>query len=98
MKIINRLAMMFKMAWFGFCNSDLLTEQIFISFARMFENALKVLDSNSPAVTHLQMNDKRIVSFWMYPGFVKNPVDRITELLAEIEELKNLLHELPKCN
>jgi hypothetical protein len=44
------------------------------------------------------MNDKRIVSFWMYPGFVKNPVDRITELLAEIEELKNLLHELPKCN
>jgi hypothetical protein len=34
----------------------------------------------------------------MYPGLGKNPVDRITELLAEIEELKKLLYELPKCN
>jgi len=94
MKIINRFAMMFKMAWFGFCNPDLLTEQIFKVLAQMLEYAIKTLNSNHPYITHLQMNDKRIVSFWMYPGLEKNPTDRITELLTEIDELKIQIENL----
>jgi hypothetical protein len=53
--------------------------------------SLKVMEDDKPYTTHLMMGDKRIVSFWMYPGLSKNPTDRITELLNEIEALKEVI-------
>ena len=87
-RIIRSLAIAIKLAWIGFHKPDLFTQQIFVAFAQLFENALKVVEENRPYSTHLMMGDRRIVSFWMYPGLSKNPVDRITELVDEIEALK----------
>lgn len=88
--IIKRIIFAFKMFWFAFCQNDLFAEKIFVSMATLFENALKVMIDDKPHTTHLMMGDKRIVSFWMYPGMAKNPVDRINELLNEIDALKEV--------
>lgn len=81
------------MFWIGFLNPEISTEQAFVNIAKLFECALKVANEDKPFITHLIMNDKRIVSFWMYPGLSKNPTDRITELNNEIESLKELINK-----
>jgi hypothetical protein len=77
----------FKMFWFGLWHPDFLNEQIFVAMSKLFEFTLEVSTKNRPFCTHLYMSDKRIVSLWAYPGISKNPVDRITELLREIDAL-----------
>ena len=84
----RRIELAFKLAWFGFCQPDLLGEQVFVTMSHLLQHALMVAKQDRPFTTHLMMGDKRIVSFWMYPGLSKNPVDRITELLSEIDALK----------
>jgi hypothetical protein len=89
--VIKRISSAFKLFLFGFYHPSFLNEQIFVTMAEFFEIAIKVATNDKPFTTHLYMWDKRIVSFWMYPGLAKNPVDRITELLHEIEGLKEAL-------
>lgn len=86
--IFRRIELAFKLAWFGFCHPDLLGEQVFVTMGKLLEHAFNVAKQDRPFTTHLMMGGKRIVSFWMYPGLSKNPVDRITELLDEVDALK----------
>jgi hypothetical protein len=88
MKLFNRILLAFKLFYFGFCHPDFLTERVFVVMAKFFELALMVVNKDKPFTTHLYMGEKRVVSFWMYPGLSKNPVDRIAELLSEVEALK----------
>jgi len=90
-KMLRRILCGFKLFWFGIKSPDLFTERLFTVFAEMFEAAIETVNTNAPHVTHLSVGEKRIVSFWMYPGLSKNPVDRITELLEEIDVLKGLV-------
>jgi len=78
----------FKMFWFGLWHPDFLSEHIFVAMSKLFEFTLEVAKKDRPFCTHLYMDKHRIVSFWAYPGLSKNPVDRITELLSEIDALK----------
>ena len=79
-----------KMFWFGLWHRELFDEHIFTTMSKLLEAALLVSTKDRPKVTHLFLNNKRIVSFWMYPGLSKNPVDRIQELLNEIDALKEI--------
>lgn len=92
--ILRRISLAFKMAWFGFCQPDFLTEQVFVCMAKMLEHAMMVANNDKPYTVHLMMGEKRIVSCWMYPGLSKNPIDRITELLNEIDELKEATQQI----
>lgn len=87
---MKRIILAIKLFWFGLKNPDLLSETVFINMAKMLEMALMVANKDKPYTCHLMLADKRLVSFWMYPGINKNPVDRITELIGEVEALKEL--------
>lgn len=86
----RRFAIAFKLALFGFLHPELFAENIFVMMSGLLENCFKVVNEDKPYTTHLLMGDKRIVSFWMYPGLSKNPTDRIIELLNEINALKEI--------
>ena len=86
---MKRIKIALKLFWFGITNPEIfMSEQIFKIMAAILEHALNVADKDRPFTTHLFLADRRIVSFWMYPGLSKNPIDRIAELIDEIEELK----------
>ncbi len=86
--MLKRIILFFKMGWFGFCNPQLLTGEALTPMAKILELALTVTDSNCPRLTHLYMGYNRVASFWVYPGLSKNPVDRIDELVKEVDALK----------
>jgi hypothetical protein len=90
---MKRLFIGIKLFWFGFTHPNLFSEMMFVNMAKILEHALMVATEGMPFTTHLFLDKKRIVSFWMYPGLNKNPVDRITELLGEIEALKEAAFE-----
>ena len=86
--LFRRISCAFNMFWFGFRHPDFLTEQTFVAMAKLFEHILKCANDDKPYQTHLFMGGHRIVSMWSYPGLSKNPIDRITDLLGEIDALK----------
>lgn len=90
-KLLNSL----KLFWVALTHPEPLSADMFMNMLKMNEMALLVAEVNSPRITHLYMNKNRIVSFWMFPGLSKNPTDRITELLDEIEALKSQVQS--KC-
>ena len=83
-----RIVCAFKMFWFGMRHGDVLTESAFNALAKLLDAAMFVANHDRPYTTHMMLGGKRIVSFWMYPGMAKNPVDRISELLNEVDALK----------
>lgn len=62
-------------------------ENLFVLHKKLLETAI----NDKPYRSEVYMNGNRIVSFWMYPGLSKNPIDRIGELIKENEELKEQL-------
>ncbi len=88
--LFRKILCALKMFWFGFGRSDFLTEQIFVAMAKLFEYVLKCVNDDKPYCTHLYIDKRRIASLWVYPGLSKNPIDRIQELLGEIDKLKEV--------
>lgn len=86
--LFRKIACAFKMFWFGLTHSDFLTEQTFVAMAKLFEYILKCVNDDKPYCTHLYIDKHRIASLWVYPGLSKNPIDRIQDLLSEIDALK----------
>jgi hypothetical protein len=82
-----------KMFCFGWQQTDLLTEQAFVAMSKLFEHIFQCVNDDRPYSTHLYLGGKRVASMWMYPGLSKNPIDRITDLLSEIAELKEAVQQ-----
>lgn len=88
---MQRIKMAFKLFWFGLTHPELfISETVFKNMASILEHTLMVSEKDRPFTTHLFLGKNRLVSFWMYPGLNKNPVDRITELIGEVEALKEV--------
>ena len=85
---MKRITMAIRLFWFGLTHPDLFSESVFVAMAKILELAVLVTGKDKPFTTHLFLGKKRIASFWVYPGLNKNPVDRITELIGEVEALK----------
>ena len=91
---MRRLFAGFRMFMLGLKHPDVLGEKTFKALAKILEMSLLCVDEEKPYCTHLFIGDSRIASLWIYPGLSKNPVDRISELLKEIEELKKIATEV----
>ena len=89
----RKITCAFKMFWFGFNHSDFLTEQSFVAMSKLFESIFKCVNDDKPYSAHLYLGKHRLASFWMYPGLSKNPIDRITDLLSEIDALKEAVQQ-----
>ena len=88
--MFNRILLPFRLFLFGLKNNALFGETMFIVMSKLLEYVLKVSLEDKPFSTNLMLGEGRIVSLWAYPGVGKNPVDRIHELLKEIDSLKEL--------
>jgi hypothetical protein len=91
--MLQRILLPFKLFWFGCHRAGLFGENTFISLSKLLEYILKVSIEDKPFLTHVTIGEKRIVSLWAYPGVSKNPIDRIAELLQEIEALKEMANK-----
>lgn len=93
--LLRKIVCAVRMCWFGFCHSDILTEDIFKSMVKLFEFIFKCIEDDKPYSIHLSIGENRLASLWIYPR-IKNPIDRITDLQNEIDSLKIEINNLMK--
>lgn len=93
MKLFLRVLYGMKLFWYGVVHYDLFAMTTFTGMAGILEMALKTAADNKPYITHLFMGKTRVVSFWTYPGIEKNPTDRITELVNELEATREMVYK-----
>ena len=86
-----KLSLKWRLFLFCIRNQNLFAESMFANMSSLLEYIMKVAIEDKPFSTEIFLDGNKIVSLWAYPGVSKNPVDRISELLQEIEMLKSKL-------